>query len=320
MALSFEDSLKGIDVESISVNENEEIAAEEPTDELSAMPMIANYSLTSTYAADDTGWIRDTKHYKYFPVYTDDNISVVDVDKNITLNPKQINITQEENSQYIPFEMPRKYDGFDLSETLITIHYTTDDNVHGCDTPVNFRYNDDKIKFAWLVSSQVTRTAGNVQFEIQARGVTLDSSGKEHAYLGKSRPNAKMNVLQSICDENEIVVSDSWMKELVESVAEEVAWKIAEASVGEQVNIANEAARTATAAAQRAEEFAHNNNYRENYNIAIARAVASLNVLSEYLLPFVKLFYALVLYWLRSDSFCFYILLYPFFLLQINHT
>lgn len=38
----------------------------------------------------------------------------------------------------------------------------------------------------------------------------------------------------------------------------------------------------------RAEEFAHNNNYRENYNIAIARAVASLNVLSEYLLPFVK--------------------------------
>ena len=39
----------------------------------------------------------------------------------------------------------------------------------------------------------------------------------------------------------------------------------------------------------RAEEVAHNKNYREKYDIAIARAVAPLNVLSEYLLPFVKI-------------------------------
>ena len=38
----------------------------------------------------------------------------------------------------------------------------------------------------------------------------------------------------------------------------------------------------------RAEELAHNKIYREKYDIAIARAVAPLNVLSEYLLPFVK--------------------------------
>ena len=38
----------------------------------------------------------------------------------------------------------------------------------------------------------------------------------------------------------------------------------------------------------RAEELAHNSNYREHYDVAIARAVASLNVLSEYLLPFAK--------------------------------
>lgn len=38
----------------------------------------------------------------------------------------------------------------------------------------------------------------------------------------------------------------------------------------------------------RAEEFAHNKEHREKYNIAIARAVAPLNVLSEYLLPFVE--------------------------------
>ncbi len=38
----------------------------------------------------------------------------------------------------------------------------------------------------------------------------------------------------------------------------------------------------------RAEELARNKKYREQYDIAIARAVASLNVLLEYMLPFVK--------------------------------
>lgn len=38
----------------------------------------------------------------------------------------------------------------------------------------------------------------------------------------------------------------------------------------------------------RAEDFAHNNVYREKYDLAISRAVASLNVLSELCLPYVK--------------------------------
>ncbi len=38
----------------------------------------------------------------------------------------------------------------------------------------------------------------------------------------------------------------------------------------------------------RAEELAHKNNYRESFDVCVARAVARLNVLSEYCLPFVK--------------------------------
>ena len=38
----------------------------------------------------------------------------------------------------------------------------------------------------------------------------------------------------------------------------------------------------------RAEDYGINNKYREMYDIAIARAVAPLNILVEYLLPFVK--------------------------------
>ncbi|HMR99408.1 MAG TPA: 16S rRNA (guanine(527)-N(7))-methyltransferase RsmG [Anaerolineales bacterium] len=38
----------------------------------------------------------------------------------------------------------------------------------------------------------------------------------------------------------------------------------------------------------RAEDLGHNKNHREKYDWAVARAVANLNVLSEYLLPLVK--------------------------------
>lgn len=38
----------------------------------------------------------------------------------------------------------------------------------------------------------------------------------------------------------------------------------------------------------RAEEYGKNKNYREKYDIAIARAVAPLNILLEYLMPFAK--------------------------------
>ena len=45
---------------------------------------------------------------------------------------------------------------------------------------------------------------------------------------------------------------------------------------------------SATAVHGRAEEFAKKPEYRETYDIACARAVARLNVLTEYCLPFVK--------------------------------
>jgi 16S rRNA (guanine527-N7)-methyltransferase len=39
----------------------------------------------------------------------------------------------------------------------------------------------------------------------------------------------------------------------------------------------------------RAQDYAHNCKYREKYDYAVSRAVAPLNILSEYLIPFIKL-------------------------------
>ena len=40
---------------------------------------------------------------------------------------------------------------------------------------------------------------------------------------------------------------------------------------------------------ERAEDLAHNMNYREKYDVAVSRAVANMSTLAEYLIPFVKI-------------------------------
>lgn len=53
-------------------------------------------------------------------------------------------------------------------------------------------------------------------------------------------------------------------------------------------NVLSKCSLNAELVHSRAEELGKNENYREKYDIATARAVASMNVLSEYCLPFVK--------------------------------
>ena len=120
--------------------------------------------------AEDVTWTQDGK-YAYYPDYADSDESVVSDSKDIVVNNKQINITQETNSQFIPFVMNRFYDGFDLTNTTIIIHFKNKQGNEDFAAPVNVSYSDDKIKFAWLVDARVTAIEGEVQFEIQAVGV-----------------------------------------------------------------------------------------------------------------------------------------------------
>ena len=205
-------------------------------------------------------WIEDKDNYRWFK-YEDSNYSIIDDGKNIALNEKQFNITQEENSQFIPFEMPRYYDGIDLLDTTISIHYTRSDGQHGVSEPVNVMYNSEKIRFAWLADASVTGVTGKIKFEIHATGSITDSNGKSYAYVWKTRKNENLNVLQSLCGLDcggTINVDDSWVQELVESVAEKVAQQIAEAQIGSQVAEAQASADRAEKAAINAEQSVQN--------------------------------------------------------------
>ena len=245
MALSFEESKKLL---------TQQVAAAANI-QLPYTPVAANAGIM-TLAEEDYGmvaaysdWTKSDK-YDWYDQYSDDKISTIDENKNITVDGSQINISQEENSQFIPFEMPRYYDGFDLMDTEIWIHYLTKDEYHGASKAVNVSYDTATIKFAWLVDGKATHVAGSLKFEIRAIGV----NSKGNAYVWKSKTFDKMTVLQSLIDDNDsIVLDDSWVQELVTDIVETVTAKIAEMQITEQVTAAENAATRAEAAANQAE-------------------------------------------------------------------
>ena len=252
MALSFEDSLKnsattedsGISLMSASAS----IESEDSN--------VVAYA--STYAIDENWQRHPNTEYVSYDDFSDDNISTISNNKDINLDSSQFNITQEENSQYIPFEMPRYYDGFDLVNTVISIHYTTKSGRHGATKPVNVFYNNEKIRFGWLVDSDATLDAGTLAFEIHAYGTVIGSDGKPNAYVWKTKSNKSLNVLQSLCNCKEVTnnIDDSWVQKLVTDVATKVADEIKNVEVGEQVTAAENAAAAAEQSANSAKQYA----------------------------------------------------------------
>lgn len=255
MGLSFEDSLNAMkaaqEAELNSLIASSRMAAPmnlASVEDYSISTLDESSGMIEAYSGDEGNWFQDTK-YAHYNIYSDDDISEVDIDKNINLNEKQFNITQEENSQYIPFEMPRYYDGYDLSKALITIHYERADKKHSYSKPINVTYSDGngdkenaKIRFGWLVDGKATQVSGKMKFEIHARGNIVDENGvtvknedgQPMAYVWKTRHNDDLNVLESICSEseyNQVIDNKTWMQELIEDIAENIADQIANAEI-----------------------------------------------------------------------------------------
>lgn len=294
MSLSFEESLK-YNIENNVANKIATMNIDNTNiDNSSVMTLEENYGV-AVYSDEDSNWVQHP-NYKYYAYFSDDNISSITDKKEVKVDSKQINITQEENSQYIPFEMPRYYDGFDLVNTTISIHYETSDGEHGVSIPINVTYNDEKIRFAWLVDAGATRVAGKLKFEIQANGVIIDDEGNKKGYTWKTKYNEDLNVLKSLCGFNcngTINVDDSWVQELITAVAENIAQQIADAQVGEQVSQAENAAARAENAANNAENAALNavttalNNYSTTSEMQsyVAEQIANADIegkLTEY--------------------------------------
>lgn len=224
MALSFEESKKLL---------AEQMAAQAP----------ARMSLRSMAVASEGGnWQKpkNASFYEYYDnEYHDDKLSIVDENKNITLSADQINITQEKNSQYIPFEIPRYYDGFDLTTTELSIYWVNKLGNGGPAIPVDVYYNEDKIRFAWLVDDKVTALAGKIQFEIQASG----TNSKGYSYLWKTKSSDGINVLQALEIKGFIEPDETWQDSFIQRISQQA--DRAEAAAANAQAYADEAKRVA---------------------------------------------------------------------------
>ena len=253
---SFSDRLK-------AATQNSGIAMAAETSNMVSEPSIMTLEETPYDGLAYSGetWTADKTNYRWFKDFKDDNYSTIDNKKTIILNDKEFNITQESNSQFIPFMMSRYYDGYDLLKANISIHYDRNDGSHGADQAVNVEYTDDKIRFAWKVDSNASAIAGKLKFEIHATGTISDNKGNDYAYEWKTRQNTSLEVLQSLCDEDchgIINIDDTWVQELVTAVAQKVANQIANAQIGSQVTEAQNAANRAEVAANNAEQAVKN--------------------------------------------------------------
>ena len=278
MSLSFKDSLENIKKNMMAVDSVMSVAEINDNDiaiaDNSIMTLDENYGIAA-YSGDDGNWQQHPDYVHYYS-FSDENISVINNEKDINLDSKQFNITQEENSQYIPFEMPRYYDGFDLVNTVISIHYKTENGRHGSSKPINVTYNNDKIRFGWLVDAGATVDVGKLEFEIHAYGSVTGSDGISKSYTWKTKTNKNLNVLQSICDCEDVInnIDDSWLQELITDIAKKVADQIKNVAIGEQVAAAENAAASAEQSADSARQYA------ENASTAATNAVNS--VLADY--------------------------------------
>lgn len=201
MALSFEESKK-------QAQEQSSLAA-------TPMPMSLSYSANTL--VDET-WQKpkNASFYTYYnDEYSDDKLSVVDENKNITLADSQINLTQEKNSQYIPFEIPRFYDGFDLTTTELSIYWVNKNGMGSSAIPVDVYHSADKIRFAWLVDDDVTAISGKIKFEIQASG----KNSKGFNYLWKTKCNDGINVIQALEIKQFIEPDDAWQESFIRNLS-----------------------------------------------------------------------------------------------------
>ena len=113
---------------------------------LASQPMAMSLYTTATVDTED--YTRSPK-YDWYSNYQDENFSTVSANKDIVVNPLQINLTQEENSQFIPFKLPRYWDGIDLMEMSLKIRYANSKGEESIDSPCNVRFNATEILFAY---------------------------------------------------------------------------------------------------------------------------------------------------------------------------
>ena len=103
--------------------------------------------------------------------FSDDAYHEIDAaTKTISKITDQTIVEGENLSQFIKFQTPRYYDGIDLAQKEINIIYLSPNKYSDINEAVNKEYNDEYIRFGWLVPYAACPVEGTLTFAIEFVG------------------------------------------------------------------------------------------------------------------------------------------------------
>ena len=162
-------------------------------------------------------WVLITK-YQRKEFYVDSDRAVNIAGRKIEAIKEEVSVQGENHSQYIEFIMDRYYDGIDISEQTLAIHYEVGD-ASDEDAPINVYKNDMQIKFGWVVENSLTQHATTVEFCIWARGTLADGN----AYVLKTLPQ-KYEIQRGLTIAGGIIEpSNNWYTQFALTMDEKVS-------------------------------------------------------------------------------------------------
>ena len=262
MALNFKDSLKN----SLALTQIDDASSKDTLADSNELAEEGYGAATAeeiaTYDMRSSSGIEYNQKYPVYDVFEDSEISVINANKGMTVSSSQLNLTEERNSQYIPFSMPRYSDGYDLSNGIVWI--ITDASKGDPEAeqevypvqPINVYVDKNKLYFGWLVDGYITRRAATINFEIHVHGqVQGIKDGQEvvSGYVWKTKPSvlkvseSKFNIDNLVTD-HLIQKNENWLDDIVVNVV----GQLAELNLSGAAD-AKEAAEAAQAAAEEAQ-------------------------------------------------------------------
>lgn len=129
--------------------------------------------------------------------YLADDIQFL-IDKNlrtVTIPPDGVvlGVEGDKNSNRVNFQMPRYYNGFDMSEFTVRVNYVNANGDGGVYTVNDLEVRDDMILFTWLVDSDACAYVGVVRFLVR---MTISNGGE--LIQAFDTTIAKANVLEGL--------------------------------------------------------------------------------------------------------------------------
>ena len=149
-----------------------------------------------------------------YTTMNDEHELVKITEKNVVVGDIGKIVMGEINSQEIEFSIPRFYDNVDLLDKNFYILYQTKGGIFKVEA-IDKAYNDDEIRFNWLIDENATMYSSPITACVQIQGT--DELGK--AYVLKSGL-FKINVEEALCEYGADGVYRTWATDIETRITE----------------------------------------------------------------------------------------------------